>query len=71
MVNEQGLGDLIENALSAMKRDSEKEDEEDIDIEDIEAEIQEDLMSYEDYEEQRDFIDNEKAISEVLASGLE
>lgn len=71
VVNEQGLGDLIENALSAMKRDSEKEDEEDIDIEDIEAEIQEDLMSYEDYEEQRDFLDNEKAISEVLASGLE
>lgn len=73
VTNEQGLGDLIENALKAMKRDAEKEDLDDseIDFEDIEAEIREDLMSVEDYEEQRDFIDEEKAISEVLSSGLE
>lgn len=71
VVNEQGLGDLIENALTAMQRDSEKEDAEDIDFEDIEAEIQEDLMTTEDYEEQQEFLDEEKALSEVLASGLE
>ena len=71
VVNEQGLGDLIENALTAMQKDSEKEDAEDIDFEDIEAEIQEDLMTTEDYEEQQEFLDEEKALSEVLASGLE
>ena len=54
-----------------MQKDSEKEDAEDIDFEDIEAEIQEDLMTTEDYEEQQEFLDEEKALSEVLASGLE
>ena len=59
---EQGLGDLIESALKAMKADDEKEDLLDVDedsIESLEQEIQRDLMSYEDYEEQQEFIEEQ------------
>ena len=59
---EQGLGDLIESALKAMKADEEKEDLLDVDddsIESLEEEIQRDLMTYEDYEEQQEFLESE------------
>lgn len=59
---EQGLGDLIESALKAMKADDEKEDLLDVDedsIESLEQEIQRDLMTYDDYEEQQEFIEEQ------------
>ena len=59
---EQGLGDLIESALKAMKAEEEKEDLLDIDddsLEGIEEEIQRDLMTYEDYEEHQEFLESE------------
>ena len=59
---EQGLGDLIESALKAMKAEEEKEDLLDIDedsLESIEEEIQRDLITYEDYEEQQEFLESE------------
>lgn len=60
---EQGLGDLIESALKAMKAEDEKEDMLDVDddsLESIEEEIQRDLDTYEeDYLEQQEFIESE------------
>ena len=59
---EQGLGDLIESALKAMKAEEEKEDLLDVDddsLEGIEEEVQRDLMTYEDYEEQQEFLESE------------
>lgn len=60
---EQGLGDLIESALKAMKMEDEKEDMLDVDddsLESIEEEIQRDLVTYDDdYMEQQEFLESE------------
>ena len=63
VVREQGLGDLIESALKAMKADSEKEDLEDVDDENIEFdenEILEDLNPVETYTEMQEFLEEEQ-----------
>lgn len=64
VVREQGLGDLIESALKAMKADSEKEDLEDIEDDDTiefdENEILEDLHPIDTYTEMQEFLEEEQ-----------
>lgn len=57
VVNEQGLGDLIEQAMKAMQQDSEKEDLED---DDDEEEVLEDI----DFIEHKEFLEEQRKLDE-------
>ena len=67
--NETNLGDMIEGAVKALQRQTEKEQEDDEDIDDEDTVFDDDdnkEMTDEDLEEYFNFIENQKNIDEDI-----
>lgn len=69
VTEEMNLGNLIENAVKEMARQEAKEEDEDIE-EDVESYEDADVLKEEDFEEYRDFIEDETDADEELLNSL-